>query len=350
MTKDELTQALKSLKHPFADSTLFELGMLPKIETDSVELELLTPASPFAERFQEDIKKCIAENFPEASVKITVGSRQRASIPALGAGPLTGVKNILAVASGKGGVGKSTVASNLAAAIANAGASVGLLDADIYGPSIPSLLGLVSSPVHIKDKKIQPVEKFGLKIMSMGFLMKPEDSVIWRGPMLHGMMNQFCRDVTWGELDFLIFDLPPGTGDVSLSLSQLVPIGGSVVVSTPQDVALSVATKAVSMFGKLNVPILGLMENMSYYKCPNCGNHDDLFGHGGAQQAAENLGLPFLGEVPLNGAVREAGDAGEPIVLRHPDSAPALALKKIAQEAAERLSLAGEVGLEKVIA
>ncbi|MCA9796174.1 MAG: Mrp/NBP35 family ATP-binding protein, partial [Candidatus Eremiobacteraeota bacterium] len=194
-----------------------------------------------------------------------------------------------------------------------------------------------------------PVEKFGLEMMSMGLLMKPGDSVIWRGPMLHGMMNQFCRDVAWSELDYLVIDLPPGTGDVSLSLSQLIPIGGAVIVSTPQDLALGVATKAVNMFEKLNVPVIGLIENMSFYCCPNCNHRDDLFGHGGAQKAAHERGLPFLGEVPLNGLIRQAGDAGEPVVLAHPDSAPARALAEVARRAAALLAAASELGHEAIL-
>ena len=201
------------------------------------------------------------------------------------------------------------------------------------------MLGVAGTQLMIKDKRIMPVEAHGLKLMSMGFLMKPGEAVIWRGPMLHGMMQQFCRDVEWGDLDFIIIDLPPGTGDISLSLSQLIDVTGSVIVSTPQDLALDVATKAVGMFNKLGVPILGLVENMSFYCCPECGHRDDIFNHGGAREAAEKLDLSVLGEVPLNSSIRKAGDAGVPVVLHDPDSAPAKALTELAQSIAERVSL-----------
>lgn len=349
---ESVRKSLAEIRHPLAERSLVDLNMFPHLEVDgdkvSLTLELLTPAGAYRQSFSDEIKQKLKAL--GAQVELEVTHRQRSSQPALGGGPLKTVKNVVAVASGKGGVGKSTVATNLAAALAHDGAAVGLLDADIYGPSVPALLGVDSSQVKVLNKRIQPVEKYGLRIMSMGLLMKPGESVIWRGPMLHGMMQQFCRDVDWGELDFLVIDLPPGTGDVSLSLSQLAPIGGAVVVSTPQDVALGVATKAINMFGKLNVPILGMVENMSFYCCPNCDHRDDLFGSGGARRAAAQFNTPFLGEIPLNSAIRKAGDAGQPVVLAEPESAPAQALFAIARQAAERISLAGEVGLENLVA
>ena len=223
--------------------------------------------------------------------------------------------------------------------MAKMGCTVGVMDSDVYGPSQPHLLGLGEHTLMIKDKRIMPAEAHGVKMMSMGFLMKPGQAVIWRGPMLHGMMNQFCKDVEWGELDFMIIDMPPGTGDIALSLSQIVDITGSLIVSTPQDLALDVATKAVEMFNKLEVPILGMAENMSYYCCPECGHRDDIFNHGGAQEAAKRLGLEVLGEIPLNSALRKAGDAGVPAVLHAPESAPAKALMELASVVAERVSL-----------
>ncbi len=325
---------VSALIHPVLGRALGQLDMVKQVDERQVTLDLLTAAHPG----RAELLAMLERELP--GVKIELTTTQRSTQPALGGGILSEVKNIVAVASGKGGVGKSTVASNLAAALALEGAAVGLLDADIYGPSIPALLGLESSSVALQDKRIVPAEKFGLKVMSMGFLMKPGDSVIWRGPMLHGMINQFCKDVLWGELDFLVVDLPPGTGDVSLSLSQLVPLGGAVLVTTPQEVALNVATKAVNMFGKLNVPMLGLVENMSYYACPHCHCRDDVFGHGGAKAAAERMGLPFLGEIPLNSVIREAGDRGEPVVVSNPDSEPARALRDTARLVAGRLAMA----------
>jgi ATP-binding protein involved in chromosome partitioning len=225
----------------------------------------------------------------------------------------TGLKNVFAVGSGKGGVGKSTIAASIALGLKARGAKVGLLDADVYGPSIPHLLGVRGRPATYDDggqPRIMPMEKDGLKLMSMGFLIEDGRAAIWRGPMLHGVMQQFLRNVSWGELDYLVVDLPPTTGDVPLSLSQLFPLTGAVIVCTPQDVALIDAVRAVSMFRQLRVPILGLVENMSHFDCPHCGKRTDIFGHGGARAAAEREGIPFLGEVPLNLQTRINGDLG----------------------------------------
>lgn len=349
LVKDHVVEALKGITHPELGQNLIELNMLVDFQPASegqgkLTLDALTFGSPV----QSDIERLVREALPQGealSIDFTV-RQQSSTQPALGGGLLPNVKNILAIASGKGGVGKSTVAANVAASLALEGARVGILDADIYGPSVPALLGIEQSSVKIQDKRIIPVERHGLKIMSMGLLMKPGESVIWRGPMLHGMVQQFCRDVEWGELDFLVIDLPPGTGDVSLSLSQLVPLGGAVLVSTPQHVAIGVATKAVNMFRKLNVPLLGLVENMSFYSCPHCGGEDDIFGHGGAQAAAKDLDLPFLGEIPLNSAVKISSDKGEPVVICAPQSAPAKAFRRVSQLIAGRLSVASVAGYE----
>jgi ATP-binding protein involved in chromosome partitioning len=338
-------EKVAQIVHPEFQRSLGELEMVrsvaPQGDGWKVEIDWLTHASPV----RDQLAQALAAALP-GPLEIANVTQQRSTQPALGGGVLQSVKNVVAIASGKGGVGKSTVAVNVAASLALEGARVGLLDADIYGPSIPALSGIEQSSVTVRDKRLQPVERFGLKIMSMGLLMKPGESVIWRGPMLHGVIQQFCKDVDWGELDFLIVDLPPGTGDVSLSLSQLVPLGGALVVSTPQHVAVGVASKAVSMFKKLNVPLLGLVENMSYYVCPNCAKEDDIFGRGGARAAAAELGLPFLGEVPLNSALRQAGDQGTPVVVSHPDSAPAKVLRRTSQLLAGRLSVAAVAGYE----
>ncbi len=233
----------------------------------------------------------------------------------MASGPVetTGLKNVFAVGSGKGGVGKSTIAASIALGLRARGAKVGLLDADVYGPSIPHLLGIRGRPATYDEggqPRIMPMEKDGLKLMSMGFLIEDGRAAIWRGPMLHGVMQQFLRNVSWGELDYLVVDLPPTTGDVPLSLSQLFPLTGAVIVCTPQDVALIDAVRAISMFRQLRVPILGLVENMSHFECPHCGKRTDIFGHGGARAAAEREGIPFLGEVPLNLQTRINGDLG----------------------------------------
>lgn len=242
---------------------------------------------------------------------------------------LPNIKRIIAVASGKGGVGKSTVSANLAVAFAQQGMKVGLLDADIYGPSVPRLMGIRDQKPENQNGKLIPLEKYGLKIMSMGFMVSEEAAMIWRGPMIQTALTQLLRDVDWGELDILVIDLPPGTGDAQLTLAQKVPVTGAVIVSTPQDLALIDARKAVEMFKKLSVPILGLIENMSYYKCINCGHEDHIFGHGGAQAEADKIGCPFLGEIPLDADIRKSADEGQPYNL-----------SEIYREIAERIALA----------
>ena len=244
--------------------------------------------------------------------------------------PIPGVKNVIAISSGKGGVGKSTVAVNLAVALAQTGANVGLMDADIYGPNIPLMMG-VTQPPEKEGEKIRPAESHGVKVMSMGFFVPEETPVVWRGPMVHGAIQQFFRDVLWDELDYLLIDLPPGTGDVQLTLSQLVPMTGAVSVTTPQEVALHDVRKGVMMFKKVNVPILGVIENMSYFVCGHCGERSDIFSFGGGERAAEKFGVPFLGRIPLDPAIREGGDSGLPILIANPSSAQAKAFKEMAE-------------------
>jgi len=234
---------------------------------------------------------------------------------------LPGVKTTLAVASGKGGVGKSTIAVNLALALHKIGKKVGLLDSDIYGPSQHIMLGVKDhTPEMDENKKIQPIEKFGIKLISFGFFVKPEEAVVWRGPMIGRMITQFIDDVQWGDLDVLVVDLPPGTGDAQLTLTQAIPFTGSVIVSTPQDIALADAVKGINMFQKVNVPVLGVVENMSYFACPECGHHANIFSHAGAKQKAEEMNVPFLGEIPLEETTRYCSDQGKPIVVKEPDS------------------------------
>jgi ATP-binding protein involved in chromosome partitioning len=253
--------------------------------------------------------------------------------------PVPGVRNVLAVASGKGGVGKSTVSANLAVALARTGAQVGLLDSDIYGPSVPTLLGLKGRKLSGEDGQILPAEAHGLKVVSIGFLLEEDSPVIWRGPMLMKALSQFLHGTKWGELDYLVIDLPPGTGDVQISLVQMTPVAGAVVVTTPQDLALIDVKKAVRMFEKVGVPILGVVENMSWFLCPHCGGRSEIFGHGGAKAACAEMGLRFLGEVPLQAELREASDAGEPLVAKSPDAPAARAIAKAAADVAAALAL-----------
>lgn len=249
---------------------------------------------------------------------------------------LPDVKHIVAVSSGKGGVGKSTVAANLAVALAASGAKVGLIDADIYGPNIPMMLG-VRKPPEQQDGKLLPAESYGVKLISMGFFVPEETAIVWRGPMVHTAIQQFFRDVIWGELDYLLIDLPPGTGDAQLSISQLVSLAGVITVTTPQEVALHDVRKGMTMFQKVNVPLLGIIENMSYYICGHCGDRAEIFSHGGGQRAAEKLGVPFLGAIPIDLAIRAGGDEGMPIVAANPDSPQAKTFRDIAAKIAEAL-------------
>ncbi|MEC4670218.1 MAG: Mrp/NBP35 family ATP-binding protein, partial [Nitrospirota bacterium] len=247
------------------------------------------------------------------------------------------VQHVVAVSSGKGGVGKSTVAVNLAVALAASGAKVGLLDADIYGPNVPMMLGVNKQPEQ-KEGKIIPAESHGVKVISMGFFVAEDTAVVWRGPMIHSAIQQFLRDVIWGELDHLLVDLPPGTGDAQLTLAQLVPLCGAVTVTTPQEVALHDVRKGMMMFQKVNVPLLGLIENMSYFVCGHCGERTEIFSHGGGERAAEKLGIPFLGHIPIDPAIRAGGDIGMPIVVADPASPQAKAFREIADAVIERIN------------
>ncbi len=275
-----------------------------------VTLGLTTYSAPLWDDTRQRLTEQLQAKLPgKSEVNVKVVEHDRPAQPIGGIG-LT-AKSVIAVGSGKGGVGKSTIAASLALGLKRAGSKVGLMDADVYGPSIPHLLGVNEKPTASAEKRLQPIEADGLKLMSMGFLVDPEEAVIWRGPMLHGVITQFLRDTDWGDLDYLIIDMPPGTGDISLTLSQLLPLTGAVVVCTPQDVALLDAVKAVAMFRKVNIPLLGMVENMSYFLCPDNGKRYDIFGSGGARRKAEQLEVPFLGEVPIQIAIRERGDAGE---------------------------------------
>ncbi len=276
----------------------------------------------------------------------TSAPQQQAQAPSGGGGiaHLPGIKSIIAVASGKGGVGKSTVSVNLALGLAQLGLQVGMLDADIYGPSQPRMLGISGRPTSPDGKTLRPMENYGIRCMSMGFMVAEDTPMIWRGPMVMSALQQMLRDVEWGEIDVLVVDMPPGTGDAQLTLSQQVPLAGAVIVSTPQDIALLDARKGLNMFRKVDVPVFGIIENMSFFACPNCGHESHIFGHGGARSEAEKLGVDFLGEIPLHLAIRETSDAGRPIVVTQPDSEQARAFLAIAERVRDKLEARQENG------
>jgi len=345
--KIDIVEALKSIKDPDLGRDIVSLGFVKDVKfcggVAAVTIELTTPACPVKDQMREEARQAILalDGIDEANVEMTARVRSSSSESA---GLLPGVKNVIPVASGKGGVGKSTVSANLAAALAQSGAQVGLMDADVYGPSIPTLMGISEKPVTGPNQQIIPVTQYDLKIISMGFFLPEEKAVIWRGPMLDKMITQFLGGVQWGELDYLIIDLPPGTGDIQLSLCQKVPLTGAVIVSTPQDVALNVAQKAIAMFNQLNTPVLGIVENMSHYQCSHCGQRDDIFGTGGARKVSDSKGLPFLGEIPLSTNIRVHSDQGKPVVLADPESEQAKAFLQVAENTAAQISIRNMAG------
>jgi ATP-binding protein involved in chromosome partitioning len=275
-----------------------------------------------------------------SSVDVQMSAMVREAVGAEGGRqPIPGIKNVIAVGAGKGGVGKTTVAVNLALALAKCGSKVGMIDGDIYGPNVPIMLGMKTELIT-DGQKIVPAEKYGLQVISMGFMTKDDAPIIWRGPMLHGALQQFFRDARWKDLDYLIVDMPPGTGDVALSLSQTVPVAGSIVVTTPQQVSLADTRRAVAMYKKLNIPPLGLIENMSYFACPNCAHESDIFGRGGGERLAEELGIPFLGRLPIYQPIREGSDSGVPLIISEPDSPASKAFIAAAERAAAQVSIA----------
>ena len=340
--KIDIVDALKSIQDPDLGRDIVSLGFVKDVKfcggVAAVTIELTTPACPVKDQMREEARQAILalDGVDEANVEMTARVRSSSSEST---GLLPGVKNVIPVASGKGGVGKSTVSANLAVALAQSGAQVGLMDADVYGPSIPTLMGLSEKPVSGPNQQIIPVTQYDLKIISMGFFLPEEKAVIWRGPMLDKMITQFLGGVQWGELDYLIIDLPPGTGDIQLSLCQKVPLTGAVIVSTPQDVALNVAQKAIAMFNQLNTPVLGIVENMSHYRCSHCGHRDEIFGAGGARKVSESRGLPFLGEIPLSTNIRVHSDQGKPVVLADPESEQAKAFLQVAENTAAQISI-----------
>jgi ATP-binding protein involved in chromosome partitioning len=341
-TREDVLKALSEVRDPELGRDLVSLHMVEgvTVEGDRVTftLNLTTPACPLRTRLEDSAKAAVARIVGVKHVEMKTGSNVYATRDYADAEVLRGVKNIIAVASGKGGVGKSTVAVNLAVALATSGAKVGILDADVYGPNIPLMMGVNSSP-EVRDEKVVPPVAYGVKVASLGFFYSEETPVIWRGPLVAGAVRQLLTQVDWGELDYLVADLPPGTGDASLTLAQTVPLGGILIVTTPQEAALNIAAKALAMFKRLNVPILGVVENMSYFVCPHCGEKTEIFSGGGGKKIAAERGVDFLGEIPLGLAIREQTDKGEPIVAAFPDSKEALAYRELAFKVAGMVSI-----------
>ncbi|MBI5020876.1 MAG: iron-sulfur cluster carrier protein ApbC [Ignavibacteriales bacterium] len=344
LTESNILEALKIVRDPDLNKDIVSLNFIKDINIEgkdvSFKIELTTPACPVRDEFKKLAETAIRNQIEGVgNLAIEMTASVRANNIQQHIDLLPNVKTTIAVASGKGGVGKSTVAVNLAVSLALDGAKVGLLDADIYGPSIPLMMGINERP-NIQNQKLVPLEAHGVKVMSIGFLVDPSQAVIWRGPMVSGAVKQFMSDVDWGELDYLVFDLPPGTGDIHLTLVQTIPLTGSVVVTTPQDISLADARKAYAMFEKVNVPVLGIIENMSYYICNHCGNREDIFHTGGGKKAAGELGVPFLGEIPIYTPIRIGGDVGKPIVISEPDAEQSKIIRQITRNMAAQLSIA----------
>ena len=342
VTREQVMDALRTIQDPDLHKDIVTLGFVKDVKVDGetvdFTIELTTPACPVKDEMKAEAERKVAALPGVGTARATMTADVRAR-GGFGRQAVPGIRNIVAVGAGKGGVGKSTTAVNLAVALRATGARVGLMDTDVYGPNIPQMLGIHEPPEVSEDKKMIPPEAHGIKVISMGMLVPPDQPVIWRGPMLHGAVQQFMRDVVWGELDYLVVDLPPGTGDVSLSMAQSVPVAGAVVVTTPQSVSVSDVRKAVGMFRQLNIPVLGVMENMSYFVCGHCQERTEIFGHGGGAAMAKDMGIPFLGEVPIDTRVRSGGDEGRPIVAEAPDSPAARAFIEVAGKVAAQISI-----------
>ena len=342
VTQEQVLEVLRTVQDPDLHKDIVALGFVKDVQIKNGEvdftIQLTTPACPVRDQMKEEAETKVRglAGVTAARANMTADVRARAGF---GRQAIPGIRNIIAVGAGKGGVGKSTTSVNLAIALRMKGARVGLIDGDVYGPNIPQMLGTTAQPEGTADKRIIPVEAHGLKVISIGMMVPPDQPVIWRGPMLHSTIQQFMNGVEWGELDYLVVDLPPGTGDITLSMAQSVPVAGAVVVTTPQGVSVSDVRKAVMMFRQLNIPVLGAVENMSYFACPHCNERTDIFGHGGGARMAEDLGIPFLGEVPIDTRVRTGGDEGAPIVEAVPDAPAAQALAGVAGKVAAQISI-----------
>ena len=344
MTSELVLAALQGVNDPDLQADLVSLKFVKNLACVdgrvAFTIELSSPSVAARDAVRERALAAVAAVPGVTAVDVTMAfSVRAASAPEHGKPPLPGVKNVIAVGAGKGGVGKTTVAVNLAVALSKLGARVGILDGDIYGPNVPIMFGL-QAQLQMDGKMIRPAEKYGVQIVSMGFLAQDEAPMIWRGPMLHSAIQQFCRDVGWTNLDYLIVDMPPGTGDVALSLSQTVPAAGAIVVTTPQQVSLADSKRAVRMYQKLNIPTLGMVENMAFYECTNCHHEADIFGHGGGEQMAAQLDVPFLGRLPIYQPIRVGGDRGIPLVIAEPDSVAARAFTALAEATVLQIAVA----------
>ena len=342
--RDAVLLALRAVVDPDIRRDIVTLGFVKNLSVNNgrvaFTIELTTPACPSKEQLREQATSAVRAVAGVSHVDVQLTANVRSALaPETGRPPLPGVKNVIAVGAGKGGVGKTTVAVNLALALAKCGSRVGVLDGDIYGPNVPLMLGL-NTQLTTDGKQIVPAEKYGLQVVSIGFMTQDDAPIIWRGPMLHGAIQQFFREVAWKDLDYLIVDMPPGTGDVALSMSQTVPVVGSIVVTTPQQVSLSDSRRAIRMYQKLNIPPIGIVENMSYYQCTNCHHEADIFGHGGGEALAAELNVPFLGRLPVYQPIREGSDSGIPLVVAEPSSAAAKAFLTLAERAAAQVSIA----------
>lgn len=341
VTKEAVLEALGKVQEPELHKDLVTLNMIRDLAVDdgkvSFTIVLTTPACPLRGRIESEARQAVMAVSGVSTVQIKMDASVPSDGKARGILKLP-VRNVVAIASGKGGVGKSTVAVNVAVALAQSGARVGLLDADIYGPNVPTMMGVKRLPPQNNSGRLVPAEAYGVELMSIGFLVKPGQPLIWRGPMLHSAIRQFLGDVEWGELDYLIIDLPPGTGDAQLSLAQSIPLSGGVIVTLPQAVSLEDARRGLEMFRELNVPVLGVVENMSYLELPD-GSRMDIFGAGGGEKLAEAAKVPYMGQIPMDPSVRVGGDNGAPVVVSNPDSASSIALRELAEKIAARLSV-----------
>ncbi|MDT8452696.1 MAG: iron-sulfur cluster carrier protein ApbC [Gammaproteobacteria bacterium] len=343
VTQEQIESAIKQYIDPYLERDLVSAGAVKdiKIDGDAVNVKIVLgfPAFGYIEKLASELKKIIEAVEGVASAEIEVRSEIVSHTVQGGMNPLEGIKNVIAVASGKGGVGKSTTAVNLALALQVEGAKVGILDADIYGPSIPRMLGITGKPESIDGKTLEPMGGHGIQAMSIGFMIDEETPMIWRGPMVTQALEQLLRDTKWKNLDYLVIDLPPGTGDIQLTLAQKVPVSGSVIVTTPQDIALLDARKGLKMFEKVEVPVLGIVENMSIHICSKCGNAEHIFGQGGGEKMCEQHNVDFLGALPLEMSIRVDADSGNPSVARDPDGPASLIYREIARRTAAKLSL-----------
>jgi len=341
--QEEVLRALSAIQDPDLHKDIVSLGFVQNIKIKEshvgFDIVLTTPACPVKDQMRDEARRIIGSLPGVSSVEVNMTSSVTSGKSHVKENYIPEVRNTLAVSSGKGGVGKTTVSVNLAVALAETGAQVGLLDADIYGPNVPLMMGVRNPPPGGQKEKIPPAQNYGVKIMSIGFFVPEETPIVWRGPMIHGAIQQFLRDVDWGALDYLIVDLPPGTGDAQLSIAQLVPMTGAIIVTTPQEVALLDSRRGLAMFQKVHVPVLGIIENMSYFICPHCNERTEIFSYGGGRKAAEKLGVPFLGEIPIETSIRVGGDEGRPILIANPQSLIADVYRRLAGSVAAQISI-----------